>query len=309
MDGNELDREFRAGDPVCPPWWRSEDARRRAAGQKPEWSPHGDPAVSEYARFLRAVTKAQARQKPTAVQRKWPAIAIAHQIHEQDNATRWMLEAYVLANLSDAEVAARCGVAEVTADVVQAYVALFIDVRDKLDAKAWLMHHVVGPGWWGGFANDEVRQFWAWCALAGGPLVVDYLARLLREGLGPEEKPCLGAYLKPNVPLPVSAFVADFMIPPSKYGLEFFEELHIRLQLARTIGDVDRYTVERDRLRVETVRVAQAVLAGRPLPKRTWLKRHRDRMQKDRSLTPAAKTGLGPAASLQDFVETMLRSS
>jgi hypothetical protein len=216
-----------------------------------------------------------------------------------------LLEAYVLAGLSEAEVAARCGVAEVTAEVVGTYASLFLDVQDKLEAGTWLKHHVLGATAYDAFANGEVRQFWAWCAMAGGTRIVDYVARTLREVLGPGEEPSLGAYLRPGVPLRLQAFVAITMIPLCSETEDAFHEFCLRERAARTIDDPERSAVERDRLRVETVRLARAIVEGRPLPKRTWLKRQRAKMQKDLRRTPSGKTGLGPDAKPVPAAETL----
>jgi hypothetical protein len=240
-----------------------------------------------------------------AVWRKRPTIALAHRIYRQDSITRWLIEAYVLAGLPDEKVGARCGVA---ADVVKDYASIFFDARNALKAGVWLMHYVVGRGWQNGFGDDEVRQLWAWCALAGGTVIVDYLARTLREVLEPGEEPSLGAYLRPSVPLRLQAFVAGFIIPPFEEALAFFEELHVRLRVAETLGNSEEVAVERDRARVDTVRFARAVLEGRRLPRRTWLKRQRAAIRKRDGSKATETSRLALEPGLMAVVDTIIHS-
>jgi hypothetical protein len=299
MDGVELDRELREADPGCPAWWRAVDARRLARGRKPRWSPHGDPVVAEYAAFLRAIGRAKTKRARLAARRRWPAISTAHRIFRRNQSGRWLLEAYVLSGLPTGEVAARCQVSE---EVVRVYRMLYLDVR--LTARTWLIRNVIGVGPMDGFR--EVRQLWLWTALASGPLAVDHLVQTLQDVLVPGEAPSLLAYFRPDVPLRVQAFVASLVIPQCRETRQAWDDMHLRLQEAEALRDPDWREVERDRLRVETIRMAQAVLQGRPLPRRRRRRRQAAELLKRLGQPAASKSGRGSAVGLDAFLDAVL---
>ena len=301
MDGRERDREYRAYDPTCPPSWRAEDARRLARGRKARWSPHGDPHVAEYADFLRAIHPGQTKQDRDVVREKWPVISTAHRIYQRDIVTRWLLESYVVAGERDEVVARRCRAAT---EVVHLYVSLFFDVRPYLGATSWLQDHAVGDGVWNGFKGGEVRQFWAWCAMARGPLAVEYLARVLHEVLGPGERPHLGAYLRPdaNIDPTLQATVASAVLPPFGPMGEKWGMLHLRSLEAQAAHDPDRGATMRDRVRNDLVTCARAHLSGKPLPSMTRLGWRPSKMQAEpaQDLREGTSPGREPRPVLGD---------
>lgn len=271
MDGEKQDCRCRPMLPGCPPWWRSEDAHRLLSGERPEWSLHGDPYIDEYVAFLGAIHSAHTEQAREAVRRRWPVTSAAHEIHLQDDITRWLLESYVVAGLSDQEVSARCHVA---AEVVLRYTLLFLDVRDALGT-VWLVNTLVGAPLWDAFRDDEVRPFWAWCAMAGGQIVVDYLARTLQEMLEPNERPHLGAYLRLDVEIDsrLQALIAGRLLPVCEAADRIMMTCRLRLIAAGVEHAPDRREFMREQVRQHIICCARRHLMGKPLPKPRWAAR------------------------------------
>jgi hypothetical protein len=130
-------------------------------------------------------------------------IAAALRLYESNGVPRWAVEAWLLAGLVDAEVTRRTGLAPA---VVAAYEGLFWAVRRRRGCTDWLLLRCVGPAAWRGFRRDEVRQLWAYAAIAGGPLLVDLLiAPVLRTGT---VKPMLDAYQEHGIDPRLSRWVA-----------------------------------------------------------------------------------------------------
>ncbi len=302
MDANEQDRELRSWDPFLPAWWRALDARRLARGRVPIWSPHGDRGVADYAGFLGALRNGRSEQDRATARRQWPAIRAAHRMFQKNAMPSWLIEAYVLARLSDAEIAARCDVAT---EVVQAYVSLFFDVRASLDATYWLINIVIRAEPMHGFRT--VREFWQWCALARGPLVLEHLVKLLREALQPGERPQLIAYFRPAVPLRVQAFVAALITPPYVETHGTFRDLHEELQAAETMTNLEHRQMEMDRLRAKTVRLALAVLEDKPLPRKRRSKGSQATARQDGDAAETGKVNQNPAAGIQGLLDALKR--
>jgi len=67
------------------------------------------------------------------------------------------LESWILSGEPRSSVAEITGVNEL---VIEAYEFAFFDVRSKLDAASYIMHTVIGPGFYEGFRRDDFASFW-----------------------------------------------------------------------------------------------------------------------------------------------------
>lgn len=254
-------RKRKYQDPFAGPAWRWDLAGEIAGGKVPR---QPIDAVTKAAVALReSLAKGEPgmRLSPRAVSTQ---LAEAYRIYEEDGLLRAKLEAYVLTGLSDAEVAARL---DLRPKVVTVYTKVFFDVRDSLSAGDWLMLRVVGMHHVTGFRNYQLRSFWAWCAVAGGPLVVDTLVRTFQNAWQPGDPACLSVYLQPGVPLRLQGVVAAAVLPACPQAHVAFLRFQESLQAAQWVGDPESRTVAHDRLRAEMVRYAKAILEGNPLPK------------------------------------------
>lgn len=250
-------------DPLCPLDYRWRDAGRVARGEPPRWSDPFDPIVTEAAAFRRALA-IPAPSDAEAAADEWPVIKTAYEIFAEDGSLRWELEARLLADQSDEEIAERC---EVTAGVVSRYEQLFFAMREARAAHDYLTHYVVGTSIHDGFRDGEVRQFWAWATMAGGPIVLDALVDSLRRARRPDEPATLSIYLREgaDVPWELQSYVAAGVIPPSDLNSPmYYLDLWLPMrELARR--GVDRAGLER--LRTATIQYARDLLSGRRLPR------------------------------------------
>jgi hypothetical protein len=124
-------------------------------------------------RFRIALQEATSQHDQMQVRARFSAIYWAHWFHEQvpDHGVpiRWTIEARILARQSDAEIARLNGC---SAEVIEAYEALFFNVRERLDDRDFILTSVIGPIEAGSKFYDE-GQLWKLCGYLGGPQMLD----------------------------------------------------------------------------------------------------------------------------------------
>lgn len=96
----------------------------------------------------------------------------AHQLYHDDSPTRWAMEAYLLSRETDAQIGFLLGCPP---EVVEAYEALFFDVRSKLQHPDYIINVVIGPQIHQGLGSRDIGALWKLCGYQGGPYVVDEL--------------------------------------------------------------------------------------------------------------------------------------
>ena len=107
-------------------------------------------------------------------------IATAVAVHKSDKLTRGTLEARILARLPVDQVAAACGL---TVEAVQAYEALFFDVRGHLAYPDYLIPVVIGPKLHYGITAEDVDVVLKHVGYVGGPVLVDWLVDFYTAGV------------------------------------------------------------------------------------------------------------------------------
>jgi hypothetical protein len=268
-------------DPFLPTNWRYQDACRLTRGERGKWS-SVDLAIVECAAYLRAVTEGHDEQ---AVRHRWPWLAAAHEIAEQDNPRRWELESRVLANQPVNEISARCGLLP---EVIGTYEALFFDVRARLGAGIWITSTVIGDGLQRGFADHEVGPLWRALAYFGGPLILDALLDAFHAARRPDEPLTLSIYLRPDSGIDpgIQANVASLVLPHYGPAGRAWMAFHLLLIEADATHDQDRRALLRERARDGLISSARACLAGKPLPR--FRQQKQKRKERDRSAMGAA---------------------
>jgi hypothetical protein len=121
---------------------------------------------------------------------------------EEKMPTRWAIEARVLAEETDEEIAEKLGARP---EVVTAYVNVFFDVREKLCNKDYVLNVIMADAVSRGLQERHYDLLWKMLGYNGGPHVLD--AAMSR---------CV-AINKPNSPDAVSGFFQDFAINSMKY--------------------------------------------------------------------------------------------
>ena len=234
-------------------------------GQPPQWS-SDDAAVLEYLAYLRQMMTASPQNGQGSSHLGSSAIGEAQALAHEDGPRRWEVEARLLAGQTDEEIAGHCNL---PSQAVAQYEAIFFHVREIRRAIDYLLVHVIGDGPHRGFRDHEVRSFWAWTALAGGPVAVDLLIRTFHEVRKPDQPATLSVYLQPKagIRLDLQAFVATMVLPPWAGAEQALRVLGLRLLEAQATVDPRRREFLRERSQKDTVRCAQAFLAGKPLPR------------------------------------------
>lgn len=291
-------------DPACPVNFRFRDAQHLAQGKPLKWAEPGDPLVRDCGEYLRTLNAATTSRERVAARARWPLIRATCDFAEENTLRRFEVQARLLGGQSDRRIAARCGVRP---KLVGYFERLFFSVRHCLQATDYLIVQAVGPSRWEGFKNDQLAEFWSWCALAGGVVAVDFMVDRLRDVLRPGEKPTLLGYFDRRVSLPVQGFVAAHALPLDGQTAGVWAECQARLSQAKAKGDDGAYVLERDTQRRVLIRLACAHLRGKPLPIRPLAMATKSTTTKDgeRTSRPSANAQTRRAPTLGD-VETML---
>ena len=115
------------------------------------------------------------------ISRRSRPVSQAHEIFRKNESIRWKLEALVLARESDEAIAGRLNLDH---QVVAFYVALFFDVRPRLQYWGWMLG-LFGFSPQLGFAADDLATLWAWIAYHRGVVALE-LAIAVTTGEGRE---------------------------------------------------------------------------------------------------------------------------
>jgi hypothetical protein len=121
---------------------------------------------------------------------------------EEKNPTRWAIEARVLAGESDEQIADKVGT---DVDVINAYINVFFDVREKLNNIDYVTQVVMGDAVTRGLQERHYDLLWKMLGYRGGPHVLD--AVLHRSP----------AVTKPGSADDVGVFFQDFAVNTLKY--------------------------------------------------------------------------------------------
>jgi hypothetical protein len=132
-----------------------------------------------------------------------PAMFWAHSIWlEEREPTRWGIEARVLANETDAEIAEKLGTRP---EIVSAYINVFFDVREKLNHPDYVINVILAGAVTRGLQERHYDLLWKLMGYHGGPHVLDAAINKF-VALG-----------KPATKDDVSGFLQDFAINSMKY--------------------------------------------------------------------------------------------
>ena len=151
------DLSWRREAPFRPVDWRWKLAQRSLVEKMPRRAELQDPWVRRITKHLRSrheVTKSRVSKRASYDHLLAEAAAIRF---ASDPLIGAELESWLLTGEPRSSVAEITGVNEL---VIEAYEFAFFDVRSKLDAASFIMHTVIGPGFYEGFRRDDFASLW-----------------------------------------------------------------------------------------------------------------------------------------------------
>ena len=166
-------------NPFRVPNWRWLRAAGYLAGEQlaPTRKRDGVPGyrwVKRAAQFQRALERCAGNQLALhRLAESDSAIFWAYWAHEDTNSMmRWQIEAHLLARATDWEVAFSAGVHP---SIIEAYEALFFNIRERLNHTGYIMHCAIGPAAQRGLAAREFDTLWKLYGYFNGPAMLQAL--------------------------------------------------------------------------------------------------------------------------------------
>jgi hypothetical protein len=161
------DSPFRAVD------WRYRRAVHLHAGRLAYRPRDEDAWVRVAVRHLRRQTGQDAGSRSQLA-----ALADAHRIRfDGESHKRWEIEARLLAGQDNIEIADRLGLER---GAIEAYEAVYFQVRDRLGQSDYIMASVIGPAVYRGLRPDDLATIAKLYGYAYGPYFLDLLLHWLR---------------------------------------------------------------------------------------------------------------------------------
>jgi hypothetical protein len=149
--------------------WRWRRAQRIVNADLPISRSRDDTETILAARFLSALARCRTDKGRAHVEKTYLALHAAKRLNEADGPALWEIKARILADQTDDEIAAHCGLSPET---VRWFEALHFCVRDRLQVPDWIAK-VLGPGLRNGFTREEMGHIWMALAYHGGPLILE----------------------------------------------------------------------------------------------------------------------------------------
>jgi hypothetical protein len=155
------------------------------------WSRRRDDGPTRRAKLFRAaLRRSRGEADRRSLARRMPDVAGAYVIYRDEEATRWQVEARLLADTPGDAIARDCGV---PAGAVDAYEQLFYNVKDRLRNRSYILFHAIGPAACRGFDAADTPDVLKLLAYRGGPLVLDFLLGVGGTSAGPGRPDAAGA--------------------------------------------------------------------------------------------------------------------
>lgn len=166
-------------NPFRSPQWRWQRATGICEGSQPRPTRKTDGAESykwirKAAQFQQELEACNGQADEISLARRRPAMYWAHHAWlDSANPAKWHIEAHLLGRGTDWDVGFAVGVSP---EIVQAYEAVFFNVREKLNHKGYILHSVIGPSIQRGLSEREYDLLWKLYAYFNGPHMLDALA-------------------------------------------------------------------------------------------------------------------------------------
>lgn len=274
-------------DPFRPLHWRWDLAQQVARGEIAKPGPM-TLRLKSVVGYLRRRAAGQRLEKEEDSR-----ITAALELYESDTPFRWELEARILAGESDEEISQKMGV---PAETTATFEWLFFAVRHCRRATGFLLGAAVKYAHFRGFRDHELREFWAWAAMAGRSQIVDLLVRQFHAARREDEPPDLIVYLRRGAcDLMLQTFIALQVVPPEADARWCFN-LSVKLQLAEVS---EKPVANTNRIYRALIRCARQFLeTGKvPDPPDWWTSTNAFPAEAGSEASPTRKTSTGKQPS------------
>lgn len=160
--------DFEQNNPMRPLAWRWERAgslidHRLSSSRDDSWTLRA-------ARYLKDLERADTECQRDKCANRYADVEIAWLIHNRGEMMRWLIEARVLAGQPLEAIAKE---AAVPVAVIEAYEALFFQVRDRLELRGFIVLRTMMKIVRGEVTEDDVDVLLKWLGYFGGPLAID----------------------------------------------------------------------------------------------------------------------------------------
>ena len=170
--------DISADNPLRPADWRWQRAKEIFSGQglpttRRRDSPTGYKWISLAKRFLVSLNRCRSEREQALLAEECPAIFWAHRAWVSETSPqKYSIEAHILAREDNDTIGYRTNMHP---SYIEAYEALFFNVRDKLQHKQYILNCVMGPAIHRPFSEREYALLWKLYAYFLGPHVLDAL--------------------------------------------------------------------------------------------------------------------------------------
>ena len=189
-----IEKILHPDNPRRPVDWRWE--RARIALQKGISRRRDDTWICKAARYKRDFDNCREDTDWYALVDKYPDLTWAHDLATNNGVEggtlKSALEARILARDDWDRIAKR---ARTRPDVIEAYEAVFFNVRPELDNEDYVLHQVMGPSLHLGFQEQEYDLIWKLFGYKGGPAVLDALIGVIDAAPRPQSTAEAGAWM------------------------------------------------------------------------------------------------------------------
>jgi hypothetical protein len=192
-------------NPFRPPDWRWQRARQLLEPRVRRRRLDEDWVVRARC-FGRALARAGGDLSRPRLARAHPEVIAACRLWLGEPRRRWEVEARLLAGQDDATIADRLGI---NPGVIEAFEALFFDVRARLACSDWIAACVIGPRLYEALDVDDIETLWKTLAYHGGPLVLNALIDNVHTEGQPASNPKLVEQIKLLITLMTTPVTAD----------------------------------------------------------------------------------------------------
>lgn len=156
--------------------WQRAQAVHDGAGLPPSRRRDGTDGfkwINKALIFLEELAEARTDAQRALLAERRPEIFWAYWTYNmQQNPMRHLIEAHLLARSTDYNIGFRCNMAP---NIIEAYEALFFNVREKIQHRSYILECVLGPAIHRGLSEREYDLLWKLYGYFLGPHIVDAL--------------------------------------------------------------------------------------------------------------------------------------